>query len=442
MNHVALKDGYLQTQTTKSDDSEARIQDREKMYLPRARPPNPARGPFKMPASGFMRNFLGKALEERAAPFIGVRTSDLNDRQLFPLMSTGISVAPLLAAAQRFTASLELEQKMACMFGIESDVWRSWCNFHSFLFRRGLCLAEFGDEQRELALELVREALGARGFETARDIMRLNQHLGEVVGRPTEFGEWFYWISIMGTPSPSEPWGFQLDGHHLNINCFVLGDQVVLTPTFMGSEPVSAESGPYAGTRVFREEEARALRLLQALTPEQTSRAVIGQTLPFDVFAHAFNDNLELPCEGIGHRDLREDQQRLLLELIALYVERERPGHAELRLKEISPHLDATYFAWIGHWEGESAFYYRICNPVILIEFVHQPGVMFANDFPTRRHAHTLVRTPNGNDYGKSLLRRYYERERLAASGSYRSKPGSFQQDLGNPMIDLNRGDR
>ena len=51
---------------------------------------------------------------------------------------------------------------------------------------------------------------------------------------------------------------------------------------------------------------------------------------------------------------------------------------------------------------------------MILIEFDHQrpaglrhlagdPGV------PNREHIHTVVRTPNGNDYGKDLLRQHYE---------------------------------
>ena len=36
----------------------------------------------------------------------------------------------------------------------------------------------------------------------------------------------------MGKPSATEPWGWQLDGHHAIINYFVLGDQVVMTPLF------------------------------------------------------------------------------------------------------------------------------------------------------------------------------------------------------------------
>jgi len=48
--------------------------------------------------------------------------------------------------------------------------------------------------------------------------------------RDDEYGEWLYWLSVMGTPSADEPWGWQLDGHHLIINCFILKDQMVLTP--------------------------------------------------------------------------------------------------------------------------------------------------------------------------------------------------------------------
>ena len=82
-----------------------------------------------------------------------------------------------------------------------------------------------------------------------RDIMRLNETLGELTGDNfDEYGEWLYYITVMGTPSATEPWGWQFDGHHAIVNYFVLGDQVVMTPFFAGSEPVVAPSGKYKGT--------------------------------------------------------------------------------------------------------------------------------------------------------------------------------------------------
>ena len=59
-------------------------------------------------------------------------------------------------------------------------------------------------------------------------------------------------------------------------------------------------------------------------------------------------------------------------------------------------------------------FYYRIHSPVILIEFDHQQPIglrhLMNPAVPTVAHIHTVVRTPNGNDYGKDLLRQHYER--------------------------------
>ena len=56
-------------------------------------------------------------------------------------------------------------------------------------------------------------------------------------------------------------------------------------------------------------------------------------------------------------------------------------------------------------------FIIAIYSPVIFIEFYHQPGVALPNTGYNRRHAHALVRTPNGNDYGRALLRQFEANE-------------------------------
>jgi hypothetical protein len=63
----------------------------------------------------------------------------------------------------------------------------------------------------------------------------------------------------------------------------------------------------------------------------------------------------------------------------------------------------------MGACEEDSVFYYRVHSPVLLIEFDHQRGVALDNDEPSRQHIHSVVRTPNGNDYGKDLLRQHHE---------------------------------
>ena len=344
-----------------------------------------------------------------AAPFVGLTTDGTPRAGLFPLHRTGVSVAPLVAAAEAFLAALTPAVRETASFPIDSNEWRTWSNIHPYLMRHGVSLRDLNDAQRAAALALVRESLSASGFATARNVMALNDHIRELTGRPEEYGEWYYWLSVFGTPSGQDPWGWQIDGHHLIINCFVLGDQIVLTPQFLGSEPVVAHSGQHAGTRVFEAEEAKGFALMNALSPEQRAEATISEALPIEVFTAAFRDNTTLHCQGIRHDRLNPHQQSLLLELIEVYVGRIRPGHAEIRMEEVQAHLPETWFAWIGKCDPVSPFYYRIHSPVILIEFDHQRGIALDNDEPSRNHIHTLVRTPNGNDYGKDLLRQHYE---------------------------------
>ncbi len=69
---------------------------------------------------------------------------------------------------------------------------------------------------------------------------------------------------------------------------------------------------------------------------------------------------------------------------------------------------------WIGGTDANSVFYYRMHSPVVLIEFDHQLPVGIRHLFPgerapVRQHVHAVIRTPNGNDYGKDVLRQHYE---------------------------------
>jgi hypothetical protein len=90
-----------------------------------------------------------------------------------------------------------------------------------------------------------------------------------------------------------------------------------------------------------------------------------------------------------------------------------RDAHAEVRMQEVRAHLDETRFMWVGDVESEDPlYYYRVQSPVIIIEFDHTIPVSFPvrPRMPSRTHIHAGVRTPNGNDYGKDLLRQHYER--------------------------------
>ncbi len=347
-----------------------------------------------------------------AEPFKGITTNGKVIPDLFRVRSTGVSTAPVRRAAEGFLNALSPEQRARTTFAVNDPEWRKWMNQH-FYVRQGVSFKEMSEPQREAAQGLLRAALSAKGLRQTRDVMRLNHTLGEMTNNFEEYGEDLYWITVMGQPSAKEPWGWQLDGHHLNINYFVLGDQVVMTPAFFGSEPVIARSGKYKGTAVLQSEQAKGLALINALDAGQRQKAIlpVSKTGNNNV-AEAFKDNIVLDYAGIRATELSRRERERLLALIGEHVGNMAEGHARVKMSEVRKHLDDTWFAWIGGTEPDSVFYYRVQSPVILVEFDHQLPIALRDlpRVPNREHIHSVVRTPNGNDYGKDLLRQHYER--------------------------------
>jgi hypothetical protein len=345
-----------------------------------------------------------------AEPFRGIATSAGITRGLFSLQQTGVDLSSLRAAAVDYLASLSPIQAAGSRFPMNDPSWRHWANPAQYFLRHGCLLEELDATQRARALEIVRQTLSEQGHQLIVDGMHLCRTIGEICGDTGNFNEWLYWFSIYGSPEGDGPWGWQLDGHHVNVNCVIVGDQLVLTPSFVGAEPVYAESGVYAGTRVLQAEESQGLALFDSLRPCQQAIARIADELPPDLFAGAFRDNLELNYQGIAFGEFDDAQRTAAFELVSVYVNRIRPDYAQIRMDEVLRYADETHFAWCGGAGPDGVFYYRVHSPVILIEFDHQRGVLLDNDSPERIHIHTIVRTPNGNDYGVDLLRQHHER--------------------------------
>ena len=355
-------------------------------------------------------NYVQNSLAAAAQPFKGITTDGKIISGLFGVQKTGVSTQSIREAAEAFLGSLSPEQRGKTLFPIDAPEWRKWSNIHPTLLRHGTPLFEMNDRQRDHAFALLRESLSQEGFEEALAVMHLNETVMEMTGKLDEYGEDLYWLSLMGTPSATAPWGWQWDGHHLIINYFVLGDQVVMTPTFLGAEPVHATSGKYAGLRVFKADEERGLALIRALSQAQRAKTIIATETSGEDFTTAFRDNLELNYAGIHYDELSNRQHDLLLGLVEYHVGRMRTGHAEIKMEEVTRYLKETYFCWMGGMEDDSVFYYRVQSPVIIVEFDHQRGIAFREHIkPYRDHIHVITRTPNGNDYGKDLLRQHYE---------------------------------
>jgi hypothetical protein len=353
-----------------------------------------------------------------AEPFKGITTNGTLREGLFALRSTGVSTEPVQRAADTFLKALTPEQRQKTVFGVEDDEWRKWMNQHFYL-RQGVSFKDMSETQREVAFGLLRASLSAKGLQLSRDIMKLNHTLGELNDNNfDEYGEWLYHLTVMGEPSAKEPWGWQLDGHHLIVNYFVLGDQVVMTPLFVGSEPVTAEAGKFKGTSILQEEQSAGLAMINALNETQRTKAIIKVSKSGnDNLTEAFKDNVVLDYAGVRATDLAAPQREQLMKLVQLFVDNMKEGHAKVRMAEVRQHLDETYFAWVGATSPDAVFYFRIHSPVILVEFDHQRPANLRRlakdpEQPTRQHVHVVVRTPNGNDYGKDLLRQHLKQHK------------------------------
>ena len=352
-----------------------------------------------------------------AQPFVGITSGGKVEPGLFKIESTGVSTKPVIDAANALLDKLSDEQVSRTMYPVDHIEWRSWDNRH-FYKRRGVGFDEMNEEQRTLAFGLLKASLSAKGLKQSKDIMKLNGTLAELANNFDEYGEWLYWITIMGDPSSTKPWGWQIDGHHLIINYFVLGDQVVMSPVFVGSEPVHATSGRFKGTIVMQDEQDKGLALIQSLSKDQQKVAIISSVKDGNnALTQAYKDNVDLDYAGIPASTLDAKQQALLLDVVQEFVGTMNDGHAAVKMEEVKRHLDRTFLAWIGGTSEDSVFYYRIHSPAILIEFDHERRVApFRSSKPTKDHIHAVMRTPNGNDYGKDLLRQHVEQHHKASA--------------------------
>ena len=363
-------------------------------------------------------------VDERAAhlehPFVGVTTDGTVRTRLRRVRGQGVETRAIADAASALLQALTPEQRERATFAMDATEWRMWINVHMNHFRHGVMLEDLAQPVRDLALAILQATLSARGYHQARSIMRLNELLAELTGDREAFGEWPYFLSIFGSPDSGEPWGWQFDGHHVCLNTVVFDDRIVLTPAFMGAEPRRVGLGPLAGVSLFDPEEALGLDLLRSFDAAQRGRAIIYPSLHPDEIspalqnlfdgrmqAGAFHDNLVAPYQGVAGVEMTDGQRRVLRSLAATYAGWAGDDHAAVRMDEVAAHLDDTWFSWYGGFDDEAPFYYRVHSPVILIEFDHHPGVAFDNEVPSRHHVHTVVRTPNGGDYGADLLREH-----------------------------------
>ena len=307
----------------------------------------------------------------------------------------------LVAAAQAFLASLDDAGREKAVIALESEERFNW-NYVPMV-RQGLPLKEMTLEQRRAAHAMLRTILSSSGYLKATSIMQLEDVL-KILENDTPPGRRdreLYYFSIFGEPSPTEPWGWRVEGHHLSLNYTSTGDELSVTPSFFGSNPAEVRSGPMAGLRVLGAEEDIARLLVSSLDSAQRAQAVILERAPNDlVTSNARRVDLGNPA-GLPASAMTDAQRGILMRLIEEYAHNLRPELAEAHLERIrAAGIERLYFAWAGSIERGERHYYRFHGPNVLFEY--------DNTQTNGNHVHSVWRDLE-NDFGDDLLLRHYE---------------------------------
>jgi Protein of unknown function (DUF3500) len=358
------------------------------------------------------------------APYVGVTTDGVlrDDVHQFEPARPGeeAPVAGMVAAAHALIAAVADDDRDRLSFPVDAPEWQTWANPEFMQFDTGLRLEFQPEAVQQAALELVRASLSPEGFELVHQMMLINGYLGRVVDLETILNEFSYNIALYGEPHSTEPWGWQLFGHHAAVNCLVVEGRMSVGPVFLGAEPDQIDEGPHAGGEPFADRVDLALELMAALTPEQRAAAIAfedmvdaampeGRVHPGDErhLAGAFQDNRVIPLEGVRLGDAGPPPRELALRIVESFVSLLPSGPRAARMREVEEHLDETWLSWIGgHGHGD-VFYFRLQSPVLIAELDHHCGVFLDYDTPQPFHIHTVLRTPNGNDYGRSWVRQW-----------------------------------
>jgi hypothetical protein len=324
----------------------------------------------------------------------------------FGLLNFRPAGADMTQAAQQFLADLSERQQAQAMMGFDDPARLDW-HYIPKDKRKGLQIKDMDPQLRKRAHALLASGVSALGYEKAVTIMSLEEILRELEkerkGAPLRDPERYY-FTVFGKPSATGRWGWSVEGHHLSLNFVVDGGQVAsATPAFYGANPAEVKTelsfGPKKGTRVLRDEEELAFKLLRSLSEEQRQTAILADKAPADIRAAGQPHAPNTPPEGLAAEKLQPDQVETLRALLRAYTDKMPAETAEARLVEVrDAGIEKVFFAWAGADKPGLGHSYRVQGPTFVIEFNNTQPDASGN---LANHIHAVWRQMAG-DFGLS----------------------------------------
>ncbi len=310
-------------------------------------------------------------------------------------------------AAKKFLATLSAEQKTKAHYpDLKSEARQAWHFIPSEMVtfgRKGLPMTQMTEDQRKLAMALLKSALSEPGYAKATGIISLEAVLKEFEkNSKVDRNPVFYFVSVYGTPDAKGTWAWRFEGHHLSMSFTIVdGKEVAAVPSFMGTNPGEVREGAKKGLRVLGKEEDLGRELVKSLTADQRTTAIFAEKAPADIITGAKVKVDRLTPEGIPYAKLNGAQQELLKKVVGEYANRVRSDVASEDLAKIAKAgWDKVAFAWAGGLERGDGHYYRVQGPTFLLEY--------DNTQNNANHVHAVWRD-FANDFGEDMLKRHYE---------------------------------
>jgi hypothetical protein len=301
--------------------------------------------------------------------------------------------------------------------------------------RDGVALGSLTDPQRKLAHQLIAASVSVPGYAKVVSIIALEHVRRELVlAADPDIAHLFdpgrYCVRLFGMPGGSEPWGWQLAGHHVVLNFTISGGRYLsATPCMLGSVPASVgtlapladdEERGYAFMRGLSDAQRAAAVIYHRPPPDFATRILprIGDTeLPDHVFEPEPDytiDDTERSIlsyvrdgpKGVPGSVLSTPQLDALVDLVAGYAGRLPAEVAAAEMDRVlAAGAERLAFAWAGSTVPGERHYYRVQGPDLLIE--HDNTQSGGN------HIHSVWRNPS-NDFGDDILAAHYRAEHPA----------------------------
>ena len=294
-------------------------------------------------------------------------------------------------SANAFLKSLTEEQRKLVSNSLRDAEREKWTNLPQRSGNGGLPLGKCNEAQMKAFCDMLANLLSEQGYEKMCEVMLADDQL-LTDGKPRAgFGTEDFFVVLFGKPSPTQPWGFQLDGHHLGLNLSIEGEKVTFAPSHIGMQPDAFSIGD-EDFRPLGKENDSAFELVNSLTESQKSEAVLSDRRGQLVTGPGNDEVPDLP--GVSCSTFNKDQRTKLLQLIGLWVNDLPEKQAAKRMNALKAEIDEMKFGWSGPLKNGSAMYYSIQGPTLIIEYGAQDDAA--------SHIHTMYRDPT-NAYGKQL---------------------------------------